>query len=157
MGNNGVANAVAGGWRLSGVYTWETGMPFSALVQNAPLLNADFQARADIVGNPNVANASANLWFNPAAFTEPSQLYQNGNSGRDILRGPHLWDYDLSLAKNLLSSEKRSLELRADAFNVFNHPNLGMPANYIDQQGAGQITSLQIAMRQMQFGLHFQF
>jgi hypothetical protein len=157
LGNNEVANLFLGGWRLSGVHTWETGMPFSATVQNAPLLNADFGARADIIGNPNVANPNASLWFNPAAFTEPSQPYRNGTSGRNILRGPHLFESDLSLAKNLLSSEKRSLELRADAFNVFNHVNLGMPNSTIDQQGAGQITYLQVPMRQMQFGLHFQF
>lgn len=157
LGNNAVANAVLGGWRFSGVNTWETGMPFSATVQNAPLLNADFGARADIIGNPNVPNPSASLWFNPAAFTEPEQPYRNGTSGRDILRGPHLYESDVSLAKNLLSSEKRSLELRADAFNVFNHVNLGMPNSTIDQQGAGQITYLQVPMRQMQFGLHFQF
>lgn len=157
FGNNAIADAILGGWRLSGVNTWETGMPFTATVQNAPLLNADFSARADIVGNPNVPNPSANLWFNPAAFTEPSQPYRNGTAGRNTLRGPHLYDSDLSLAKNLFLSEKRSLELRADAFNVFNHVNLGLPNSTIDQQGAGQITSLQINMRQMQFGLHFQF
>jgi hypothetical protein len=50
-----------------------------------------------------------------------------------------------------------SLELRADAFNVFNHVNLGRPNSTIDQSGAGQITYVQTAMRQMQFGLHLQF
>jgi hypothetical protein len=49
------------------------------------------------------------------------------------------------------------LELRADAFNAFNHVNLGNPSSAIDQSGAGQITYAQTAMRQMQFGLHFQF
>lgn len=157
LGNNFIANAVLGGWRLSGVHTFESGQPFSATVQNAPLLNADFGARADLVGNPSVQHQNAALWFNPAAFTEPSQPHRNGTSGRNILRGPKLWDSDVSLAKNLLSSEKRSLELRADAFNVFNHVNLGQPSSTIDAQGAGQITSIQTAMRQMQFGLHFQF
>jgi hypothetical protein len=64
---------------------------------------------------------------------------------------------DFSLAKNLLFSEHRSLELRADAFNTFNHVNLGNPSSTIDQSGAGQITYPQTSMRQMQFGLHFQF
>ena len=157
LGNNAIANALVGGWRLSGVHTFESGMPFSATVQNAPLLNADFGARADIVGNPSVTNQNAGLWFNPAAFTEPSQPYRNGTSGRNILRGPHLYQSDVSLAKNVLAGERVSLNLRMDAFNVFNHVNPGMPASQIDAAGAGQITYIQGAMRQLQFGLHLQF
>jgi hypothetical protein len=65
--------------------------------------------------------------------------------------------FNFSLAKNLLRSERRSLELRADAFNLFNHVNLGQPNSTIDISGAGQITSIQTAMRQMQFGMHLQF
>jgi hypothetical protein len=53
--------------------------------------------------------------------------------------------------------EGKSLELRADAFNVFNHVNLGLPNALIDVPGAGQITTIQAPMRQMQFGLHLQF
>ncbi len=161
LGNNAIANAVLGGWRLSGTHIWGTGLPFTPLVSNAPLLNADFaQVRADVIGNPSLPNPSASLWFNPAAFTEPEQPFRNGTAGRNSLRGPALAVSNLSLAKNLLSSERRSLELRADAFNVFNHVNLGLPNNGtvdIDQSNAGQITSVQVPMRQMQFGLHFQF
>jgi hypothetical protein len=110
-----------------------------------------------VIGNPSVSNPSANLWFNPAAYSEPTQPYRNGTAGRNSLRGPSLATSDLSLAKNLLLRERMSLELRADAFNVFNHVNLGRPNSTIDQSGAGQITYVQTAMRQMQFGLHLQF
>lgn len=47
--------------------------------------------------------------------------------------------------------------LRADAFNVFNHVNLAQPNSTVDVSGAGQITAITVPMRQMQFGLHFQF
>jgi hypothetical protein len=159
LGNNAIANLVAGGWRLSGVHTIASGMPFTPTVANAPLLNdPDFAGlRADVVGNWRVSNPNANEWFNPAAFTEPQQPYRQGTAGRNSLRGPRLWESDLSLAKNLFSSERRSLELRADAFNVFNHENLALPNSTIDVGGAGQITAIQVPMRQMQFGLHFQF
>ncbi len=64
----------------------------------------------------------------------------------------------MSLSKNLLLGERYKLELRADAFNVFNHVNLRNPNSTIDSGGsAGQITGIQVSMRQMQFGLHFQF
>jgi hypothetical protein len=159
LGNNAIADAILGGWRLSGVHTWGTGLAFTPTVANAPLLNdPDFsQVRADVIGNPNVPNPNANLWFNPAAYSEPQQPFRQGTAGRNSLRGPHQWESDLSLSKNLLLSERFKLELRADAFNVFNHVNLGNPASQIDSSGAGQITYLQLPMRQMQFGLHFSF
>jgi hypothetical protein len=163
LGDNAVADAILGGWRLSGVHTFASGEPFTPLVANAPLLNdpdiPSNEIRADVVGNWHVANPNASEWFNPAAFTEPQQPFRQGTAGRNSLRGPGLAISNVSLAKNLLLSERRSLELRADAFNVFNHPNLALPSNYVDVSGAGQITSLLTgtAMRQMQFGLHFQF
>lgn len=158
LGNNAIANLVLGGWRLSGIHTFESGLPFTPTVSSAPLLNADFsQFRADLVGDPSVQNQSANQWFNAAAYSQPTQPFRNGTAGRNSLRGPHLFNSNVSVAKNLLSSERRSLELRADAFNVFNHTNLGLPSSTIDVSGAGQITYIQTAMRQMQFGLHFQF
>ncbi len=158
MGNSRVADAVLGGWRLSGVHTFSSGLPFTPGVSNAPLLNADFNnVRADVIGDYHVANQNRNLWFNPAAFSEPQQPYRNGNAGRNSLRGPGLANSNVSLAKDLLPSERWNLELRADAFNVFNHVNLGLPNSTIDTSGAGQITNVQIAMRQMQFGLHLRF
>ena len=159
LGNNAIADIVLGGWRLSGVHTFGTGLAFTPTVANAPLLNdPDFsQLRADVIGDPHVSNPNANEWFNVAAFSEPQQPFRQGTAGRNSLRGPNLWESDLSLSKNLLLSERYKLELRADALNVFNHVNLGNSSSQIDSSGAGQITYIQVPMRQMQFGLHFQF
>jgi Carboxypeptidase regulatory-like domain/TonB dependent receptor len=164
LGNNAIADAILGGWRLSGVHTFASGMPFTPTVANAPLLNDPdiAQVRADLVGNPNVANQSASDWFNLAAYSEPTQPYRQGTASRNSLRGPALYNFDFSLAKNLLLSERKSLELRADAFNAFNHVNLALPGTtpgtvQIDTAGANQITAIQVPMRQMQFSLHFQF
>ena len=159
LGNNRIADAVVGGWRLSGVHSFASGLPFTPTVSNAPLLNdPDFsQVRADLVGDPSVAHQSASLWFNPAAYTAPQQPFRQGTAGRNSLRGPALAETDLSLSKNIIPSERWKLELRADAFNVFNHVNLSNPASQIDGSGPGQITSIQVPMRQMQFGLHLQF
>ncbi len=159
LGNNAIADAVLGGWRLSGVHTWGSGLAFTPTVANAPLLNdPDFsQLRPDVIGNPYLPNPSASEWFNVAAYSEPLQPFRQGTAGRNSLRGPSLWESDLSLSKNMLLSERFKLELRADAFNVFNHENLANPSSQIDSSGAGQITAIQVPMRQMQFGLHFQF
>jgi hypothetical protein len=158
LGGNKWADEFLGGWRLSGVHTFSSGLPFTPTVSNAPQLNADFNnVRADVVGSPSVQNQSAALWFNPGAYTAPQQPFRNGTASRDSLRGPDLFNFNLSLSKNVIPSERWSLELRADAFNVFNHVNLGLPNSTIDTEGAGQITSVQVAMRQMQFGLHLRF
>jgi outer membrane receptor protein involved in Fe transport len=158
LGNNMIADLVLGGWRLSGVHSIGSGLPFTPTVSTATLLNANLNyVNADVVGNPSVSNPNANLWFNPAAYTAPQQLYRNGNAGRNSLRGPALYLSDFSLSKNLIPSEKWRLELRADAFNAFNHVNLGLPNSTIDISGAGQIESIQTPMRQMQFGLHLTF
>ena len=153
-----MADAIAGGWRLSGTHNFGSGLPFTPTVSNAPLLNADFNyVMADVVGDPRVPNPNRNLWFDPSAFSEPQQPYRNGTARRDSLRGPKLAVSNLSISKNLLPMEGKSLEFRAEAFNVFNHVNLGLPNASVDSLGAGQITYAQVAMRQMQFALHFRF
>lgn len=158
LGNNAVADAIAGGWRLSGTHNFGSGLPFTPTVNNAPLLNTDFNyVNADIVGDPIVTSPNRNLWFNPAAFSEPQEPYRNGTARRDSLRGPKLALSNLSISKNLLPIEGKSLEFRAEAFNVFNHVNLGLPNSTIDSLGAGQITYVQVPMRQMQFALHLRF
>jgi hypothetical protein len=158
LGGNAIADAIAGGWRLSGTHNFGSGLPFTPTVGNAPLLNADFNyVNADIVGDPIVSDPNRNLWFDPAAFSEPQEPYRNGTAGRDSLRGSKLVVSNLSISKNLLPLEGKSLEFRAEVFNVFNHANLGLPNSTIDSLGAGQITSVQVPMRQMQFALHFRF
>jgi outer membrane receptor protein involved in Fe transport len=156
--HNAIAGAIAGGWRLSGVHTFSSGLPFTPTVANAPLLNTDFNnVRADIVGNPGVANPNRDQWYNPAAYTEPQQPFRNGTASRDSLRGPGLAVSNLSMSKNFLPMEGKSLEFRVEAFNAFNHVNLGLPNNNIDTFSAGRITYVQASMRQLQLALHFQF
>jgi hypothetical protein len=151
-------DAVAGGWRLSGITTLYSGVAFSPGISNAPLVNADFNSfRPDIIGNPHVSNPSASLWFNPAAYTAPQAPYRNGDASKGSLRGPALYVFNLSLSKEFLIVEGKTIEFRWENFNAFNHVNLGLPANTVDVGGAGQITSTANSMRQMQLALHFRF
>jgi len=155
---NKVVDGVVGGWRFSGVSTLYSGVAFTPTISNAPSVNADLNYfQPDVIGNPSVPNPSASLWFDPSAYTAPQQPYRNGNAGKGSLRGPASYVFNLSLAKNFFITESKSLELRWENFNAFNHVNLGLPANQIDVAGAGQITSTASPMRQMQLGLHFRF
>ncbi len=71
---------------------------------------------------------------------------------------------NLSLAKVFTIAQEKTIEFRWENYNALNHPNLASPpgnggTEYVDEAGAGQITSLLPGanMRQMQFGLHFRF
>jgi len=153
-----VVDAVAGGWRFSGITTIYSGLAFTPTLSNAPSVNADFNyVRPDIIGNPRVSHPSAALWFDPTAYTQPQTPFRNGNAGKGTLRGPGLTVFNLSLAKEFLITEGKTLELRWENFNAFNHVNLALPANQVDTSSAGQITSTSNPMRQMQLGLHFRF
>jgi hypothetical protein len=147
-----------GGWVLNGISTFYSGMPFTLHVSNTGNVNADFNnVRPDQIGEPNVSSPSANLWFNPAAFTPPQGLYRDGYVHRNSLRGPREAVLNLALAKTFTVTEGKTLEFRWENFNALNHPNLGLPNNVVDVSGAGQITATLVPMRQMQFGLHFRF
>jgi hypothetical protein len=150
---------ILGGWSLDGITTLDSGRPFSPMVANAPLLNdPDFSGvRADIVGNPHVANQSAAEWYNPAAYSEPQQPYRDGTASADSLWGPAIYVFNLALDKTFVITEGKTLEFRWENFNAFNVDNYGLPFNVVDESGAGVITSTQVPMRQMQFGVHFRF
>lgn len=155
---NKVVEGVAGGWRFSGVSTLYSGVAFSPTISSAPSVNADLNSfRPDLIGNPSVKNPSANLWFDPAAYTAPQQPYRNGDAGKGSLRGPALYVFNLALTKSFFIAEGKSVEFRWENFNAFNHVNLALPNTQVDVSGAGQITSTASPMRQMQLGLHFRF
>jgi hypothetical protein len=155
---NKAVDTVAGGWRLSGITTIYSGLAFTPMLSNAPSVNADFNYfRPDIIGNPHVSHPNATLWFNPAAYTLPQAPYRNGNASKGSLRGPRFAVFNLSLAKEFRLAEDKTLELRWENFNVFNHVNLALPGNQVDTSSAGQITATSNAMRQIQLGLHFRF
>jgi hypothetical protein len=73
--------------------------------------------------------------FNAAAFSNPGAgVY--GNAGRNILRGPHFAQVDMSLFKDTKVSERSSVQLRLDVFNLFNHANYADPSGGISCAGA---------------------
>ena len=134
---HGVLDQVAGGWRVSSLFQFHTGVPYTPVIQNSVAQSIDpglasslavgSQLYPVVVGNPHVSNASIHGWFNPAAYSDPAPG-TFGDSGRNTLVGPHFVDADLSVAKVFpLHWEGVNLEIRADMYNVFNHINYGNP------------------------------
>ncbi len=103
-------------------------------------------------------------WFNSCAFGIPSGSF--GNLGRNVYRGPHVFNMDYSMFKSIRVREGMSLQLRFEAFNIFNVQNYDVPSSLTVNTNAtqiaanvGRITSLAqgTTPRQLQFGLRFTF
>lgn len=133
---NALTNAFAGGWQVSGITSYGTGVP---------LINVTFsQTGTGIVGwsggRPDrVPGASLYAgrqsghditdgvrWFNAGAFAPPAP-WTYGDSGRNILFGPGYWDWDMSAMKAIPVRETVRLQFRADFLDAFNHMNLSNP------------------------------
>jgi hypothetical protein len=113
-----------------------TGFPFNAVVLfSSPDPTGFALSRPDLVpGQPLwIANPAAGggQSLNPAAFIVPSPPRQ-GNEPRNDIPGFGLMQIDLSLARRFPLTDRFSLQFRADAFNVFNHPNFTNPPGYVE-------------------------
>ena len=160
LGNNGVANAIVGGWQVASVFVYQSGNTFTAQMNSN---NSNSQANSQL---PNVVQGvplypdtkTAAEWFNPAAFVAPGQ-YKFGNEGRNILRGPRYSDLDFSASKTLRMPkfERGQLQLRFDATNALNHTSLGIPNASIGGSTTGQITGAALSGRVFQLGARLSF
>ena len=111
--------------------------------------------RPNVLTNPNLPNPSATEWFNTSAFAiSPYGTF--GNEGRNIVQGPGLQEWDFSLFKNIPIHESKSLQFRAEFFNVFNHANFRLPDNDISSPTFGEISE-SLPGRQVQLALKFYF
>jgi hypothetical protein len=153
MNRGGAADAVLGGWHISGIETVESGLPFTPFIGNGgALLNSDCcTLTPNITGNPYPSNKNRNEWFNPTAYTAPP-LYTFGDVGRNSLRGPGFFTVDLSLSKTFKLTERIGFELQCEAFNALNRTNLANPNAAVDSSTAGQIHGISGHMRRLQLG-----
>jgi hypothetical protein len=150
-------------WQLSGILTLQSGLPFTPQLSYNPSNDGDTRNPVRPSWNPkftgNVILGGPNEYFNPLAFIQPLPGTY-GNVGRNILGGPSLMQFDMSLAKHWTLFERLSLQFRSEFFNLFNHTNLNAPnpVVYAASTGgssptAGVITSTATTSRQIQLGL----
>ena len=133
LNRGGPINAILGGWQLSSFFAMQSGTPFTPEMGGANNSGALSGAwRPNRIGSGRLAHRTINEWFNIADFVQPAP-YTFGNSGRNFLYGPDYKKIDLTLAKSfsLPKWERANLQLRADAFNAFNHTNFGNPNSSI--------------------------
>jgi len=166
-----VVRALLNDWNFGGIFNARTGQPFTVTLTNDKQLNAEPNQRAPLAAGLSHYSSTAapyntssnrhrvdkvNMWFNicsfDASFTStsttspcgPSEIpngYTNGVS-RNSLYGPAFIESDFSLRRSVhLDYRGMQLEMRADAFNVFNTPNLANPVSSI-ASSASAITGL---------------
>jgi len=154
--NEGSASWILGNWQLNWMLLARSGQPVTVVAGGDPAnLGFTNYSRADLVGDPNMDNPTADRWFNVDAFRAPVNAF--GNSERNLLRAPAFWNVDLGVQKNIPIGNDRELQLRVEAFNVFNHINMGNPDSNLASVNVGRITGMSGRPRQIQFGMRVVF
>ncbi len=148
-------NRFFGNWELSTILTKRSGLWFSPVSGRDNSLTGNGLDRPDVVGDIHVASPGLNQWFNQAAFrTNANGTF--GNAGRNILEGPGAFTFDMALIRRLHLFERHRFEIRAEAFNVLNHPVFGNPRNSIIDANFGRILTSNDP-RILQFALKYSF
>jgi hypothetical protein len=145
-------------WQISGTLFWHSGVPFSVLstpysANGNGIVQASGPQFASLVPGVDPYCRHCNLastqpgtvqWLNPDAFisaVDPSTgacvggdtpaNCQFGTTGRNQFRGPGFFWSDMYLTKHIPLSDKVTMRLDAQFFNIFNHPNFGLPSNVL--------------------------
>jgi hypothetical protein len=178
---NGTVNTILGNWQVTVIQKITSGFPVF-VIDSFNQSGVNFQNngnslnRPDVVGDPNKAGAvgtnpgcaappqlhTATAWFNPCAFAlvPAGQL---GSASRTPLSGPSFVNTDFSVIKQFALRENMGLNFRAEFFNLFNHPQLGLPVTpgtgYADINAGdfGAISSTVNNPRVVQFGVKLTF
>jgi hypothetical protein len=118
------------GWQINSIVTLQTGPPYSAVdFENDTSLTGEFSDRWNVIGNPeSIPNFSTTGPIPVELVLSQPEFGHFGNSGRNTFRAPGLKVWDFSLVKTWKATEQVSVQLRAEFFNVLNHPNFANPA-----------------------------
>jgi hypothetical protein len=178
---NPVVKHVLGGWSINPIFTASTGRAFSmwdSTNASARYIRAQFTGDVPRSGNTDRQSIGTNLfslydvsalpvdstWVHPITGNTDFGPYPATMSGRNIFRGPGLWNLDLGIHKNFQVSESMKVQFRAEAYNTFNHSNLYVQfpdtdisaTNYIPlKRGTGQRQTDE--RRNVQLALRFEF
>ena len=173
---HGVAGHILGGWSISGITTYETGTPVTVFQALDPFNCYDWSGgcktpqpgtypggigidpsavspRPDLIGS-TAGPQTVNEWFNTAAFSDAIGHF--GNSGRYLIQGPGLVNWDFDLLKYIQITERLRARIDGEFFNIFNHTNLNNPASNVDYGSFGHIYS-DYSPRQIQLGIKLIF
>jgi hypothetical protein len=166
-----VASAIAGGWQMNWILSRMSGTPFTVSTAgtsvNAP---GNTQTADQILPTVNIlgGHGSGQPYFDPNAFA-PVNDVRFGNTGRNLLRGPGVFNLDGSIFRTFTVTERFNLQFRAECFSVTNTPQFANPATTASNvtrnpdgsikalNGFGEITGINGGTRQFRFALKLSF
>lgn len=142
-GHGGLLGHLLSNWSFAPLFRYQSGLPVNPASGKDNSLTGVGNDRPDVISTVAYTGAAHGLhyqYINPNLFTAnaPGSF---GNAGHNSLRGPGLFDIDLAVSREFRFIERFSLQIRAEAFNVLNHPNFGSPSANISSSSFGQITS----------------
>lgn len=174
--SDGPAAYVLGEWQVSGILTLKSGTPYTYITTvpgaltdltiqvTRPLAKAGQPVGGTILGTPaeSCGGQDCLRYFDPNSFAPPSGR-QLGNVGRNTGTAPGIASLDFSLQKGFSLTERIGLQFRAEAFNLLNRVNFGLPSRNVfaatgqPQGNAGVISDTTVNSRELQFGLKLTF
>lgn len=164
LSQGGASNAILGGWSFSGIYSYQTGFPFTVLSSRDWSNSLSNSPTPNRICNGNNGPQTVADWYNLSCFTTaPLQAALAagtpifGNEQRNALIGPPLNDLDFALLKDFQLSERYKLEFRAESYNALNTASFEPPFGAFGTSTAGQLTSTSNANREIQFALKLMF
>ncbi|MGH9328602.1 MAG: carboxypeptidase regulatory-like domain-containing protein [Terriglobia bacterium] len=144
------ANRLTRGWIVTGITRYTTGLPVTITEQDDHSLLGTYTTgpTGSVIDEPNFTPGALNFtnprsgqpYFNTSLFTDEA-IGQLGNSNRRFFTGPGIADWDLALMKNVHLTESKTLEFRAEFFNVFNHAQFNNPQGDIIDSNFGLVSS----------------
>jgi hypothetical protein len=160
---DGVWSSIVSDTELQGIVTLQSGRPFTVSllpeVDNSntgrSALGFGFNDRPNVSGDPSLDSPSPDRWFDTSAFSMPS-FGTFGNAPRNLLEGPGYQNVNLAFLKHVTLSEQARLQLRVEAFNLFNRVNFDLPDAIFGSPTFGRVTSAD-SPRRCQFGVRLIF
>jgi hypothetical protein len=155
--------ALRGGWQTYGIWTFQTGRPFTVALDpnldnsntGQSILGFGANNRPDVLRSAALSNPTPDRWFDVTAFAlAPYGSF--GNAGRNILTGPGYQSINVSIVKNLRLAERSNLQIRAEAFNLLNRANFDLPNIFFGTPAFGAVQSAETP-RRIQFGAKILF
>ena len=175
---NNLSGKLLGGWQLSGITQFQTGTPCSVATSNDYAgvgQDGSFNCGGQMWiknGDPTILHqialngaSDAKYWFPTTdsngnlLFSQPAKgTFNNLPGARNTIHNPGFENWNMGLFKKFAITEKTGLQFRAEAFNVFNHPNWGGASfNPTNLSTFGKITGKTGDVRNMQFSLRLYF
>jgi hypothetical protein len=151
------------GWQTFGIWSAQSGRPFTVALlpdldnsnTGRSILGFGNNDRPNRIASGELSDPTPERWFDTAAFVLPPRG-TFGNSGRNILTGPSFHSFDMNVVKNHRFAESVVLQLRFEAFNLFNRTNFNLPGIFLGSPVFGRIESAG-SPRRLQVGLKLLF